>query len=147
MDYLTNFFKFLDSLDANLIVFGLFLLFGIVAVIKIISLESRNNRLQEALDDQVDMHKVSIDRIADLESFLIHEKGLVSNWRNRCIELQDIISRKKQHRLRNGLFCTEQQYLDELNGVNVLAKTQEELDNAEINEEVNKQIEEYLNKK
>ena len=125
-------YLWLNEINPIAVVLCIMAFFLVYLGVRVVSLIHANKDLEQALEDQTALNRGNIQ--------------LIANWKSRCLELQDIISRKKQHRLKDGTFCSEQQYLDELNGVNLVAKTQEELDAIEINDECNRQIDEYLKK-
>ena len=123
-------YSWLNEINPIAVVLCIMAFFLVYLGVRVVSLIHANKDLEQALEDQTALNRGNIQ--------------LIANWKSRCLELQDIISRKKQHRLKDGTFCSEQQYFAELNAE--VTMIQDGIRDVDINEEANRQIDEYLKK-
>ena len=109
--------------------------------------------LQQSVDDLAESNERNIDLLLDArkKTAFADEAWLAARNENLALKrenhlLKEKIQKKREFRLRDGKWCTEDQYMAELNNINQVAELQEKLAEADINDECNKQIDEFLKK-
>jgi hypothetical protein len=126
------------------------------------SILRKNVHLQDEVEDLAASNRWNMEAIAEAEQA---KKVADTAWlaaanenlklRRENYLLKEKMSNKRGLRLRNGRWCTEGQYIEELcrferrlDNVHEeqIEELQEKLDAVDINEECNKQIEEFLKK-
>jgi hypothetical protein len=120
----------------------------------------KNVHLQDEVEDLAASNRWNMEAIAEADQA---KKVADTAWLAAANEnlklrrenhlLKEKISKKREFRLRNGCWCTEEQYIEELcrfekrlDNVHEeqVEELQEKLDAVDINEECNKQIESFL---
>lgn len=122
--------------------------------------------LRQELSDMAESNRKNIDLALDNETAWLAARNENLKLKRENHLLKEKISKKREFRLRNGLWCTEEQYMAELNDVNkepgepmelndgisdevineMAKETHDAIASADINDECNKQIEEFLKK-
>lgn len=96
--------------------------------------------LEEELCDMAESNRWNMEKVCDTEVAWLAARNEVLKLRRENQELRDFVSRKKEFRLRNGLWCTEEQYLAEKNGLSL----SEQIVAIDANEEANRQIDFFM---
>lgn len=123
------------------------------------SILAKNLRLQAEVEDLVASNRWNIELVTEAEQDkkMSHDAWLASANENLRLRrenhlLKEKIQKKQEFRLRDGRWCTEEQYIAERDWLTLgeqldaVKKTQEAIASVDINEECNKQIEEFLKK-
>jgi hypothetical protein len=125
----------------NVVVVSVFWMFVLWLFLK--ALAKRVVSLEQTVEDLSASNRRNIEIIAQMEDAYSAARNEARRWMSEVDKLRAFISKKKEFRLRNGWWCTEEQYLAEKNGLTVVEQLEGSVvhDNIHLLDEVIGQVE------